>query len=394
MKIHSIMTFTCTVVMVAQFCSADALESQKQKHSEAELKDVTGVDSIIVFKSGVQAYSNRKYQWADVPEKFSTTYCFTMIPGGGVTPVSARVVNPGWLFLAISEEADESARDYLRVNGWQQTTDSFAYTAGRKTTMFVYKKQLSLGMLELPRLGWAGPVLLIQKTDVSNQPDEDTPMAVGSSKEKTVISPPVVLKSEQVPQSNIESSRVSRAKTSSKEIVQSVPLVNSPTPVYKTIHDAVAQGNLADVKRHLQKGAEIDAKDNYYGKTPLMVAVDRKNLDVVKFLIDKGADVNAKDKNGMTPLILAVSYCQLDIVKFMLGKGADVNAKDKDGKTLLMLALNGGNLDVVKFLVAKGADVNAKNKNGKTPIMLARESRNLALVENMVKFLKQHGAKE
>ena len=56
---------------------------------------------------------------------------------------------------------------------------------------------------------------------------------------------------------------------------------------------AAEEGNTAKVKRLLEKGANVSAKDEY-GATVLMVAVREGHTEVVKTLIDAGADANAK----------------------------------------------------------------------------------------------------
>ena len=43
----------------------------------------------------------------------------------------------------------------------------------------------------------------------------------------------------------------------------------------------------------LAHGAQVDARDGWYGETPLMIAVSQNYADVAKILIDHGADVNA-----------------------------------------------------------------------------------------------------
>ena len=64
-----------------------------------------------------------------------------------------------------------------------------------------------------------------------------------------------------------------------------------------TIHKSADQGDLAKVDVHLQKGAGVDARDEF-GRTPLMWGAE--DLDVVRYLVEKGADVNARDANGET----------------------------------------------------------------------------------------------
>ena len=89
-------------------------------------------------------------------------------------------------------------------------------------------------------------------------------------------------------------------------------------PTYGTIHEAAIHGDLADVKRHVQNGADVNAR-NKVGGTPLMTAATRGRLDVVKFLVDKGADVNARGNDGETPLTLATKQ---DVVEFLKQHGA------------------------------------------------------------------------
>ena len=157
---------------------------------------------------------------------------------------------------------------------------------------------------------------------------------------------------------------------------------------HKTIHEAAEKGDLADVKRHLQRGVKVNARDEN-GSTPLMSAVMCDHLDVVKYLVAKGADVNAKSSNnGTTPLMSAAMRDLLDMVKYLIANGADVNAKDSEGTTPLMLAATWGHLlDVVEFLVSNGADVNAKDSKGTTPLILAGVER-----MDAVKFLIDNGA--
>jgi hypothetical protein len=136
--------------------------------------------------------------------------------------------------------------------------------------------------------------------------------------------------------------------------------------------EAASRGDLEKVKRLLNEGADVNAK-NKYGQTPLHWAATWGHLDIVKLLVDRGADINAKDEDGETPLHWAAANDHLDVVEFLLDRGADVNAKSGYGQTPLHWAATYSRLDIVKLLLDRGADVNAKNGDGKTPLDLARE---------------------
>lgn len=90
-------------------------------------------------------------------------------------------------------------------------------------------------------------------------------------------------------------------------------LLDGPAPFHPL--DYAAMNGRADVADLLIAfGANIDAKDNLYGETPLHLAifayqdVPLFHLEVAQLLIDRGADVNAKDKNGSTPMDYAKHY--------------------------------------------------------------------------------------
>jgi hypothetical protein len=62
----------------------------------------------------------------------------------------------------------------------------------------------------------------------------------------------------------------------------------------------------AVVKLLLEKGAELESKDEDYGRTPLSWAAGNGHEAVVKLLLEKGAELECKDKNyGQTPLLWA-----------------------------------------------------------------------------------------
>ena len=124
-------------------------------------------------------------------------------------------------------------------------------------------------------------------------------------------------------------------------------------PGAATLFEAAGAGDLAGVQRHLQQGADVNARDDKLW-TPLMFAAAGSHLDVVRHLVDKGADVNAKGKWGYTPLMWAALNGHLDVAACLLEHGADATVRDDRGATARMFATAGGHTNVVELLRRHG----------------------------------------
>ena len=122
------------------------------------------------------------------------------------------------------------------------------------------------------------------------------------------------------------------------------------------------------------------------GKALIDAAMDG-NFEKVKLLIEKGADIDAKDNDGVTALMYVSRAGDLEIAKYLVENGTDINAKDSDwGYTALIYAAEHGNLEIVKYLVEKGANVNIKDNHGRTALDLAE-------TEEIKEVLRKAGAK-
>ena len=93
-------------------------------------------------------------------------------------------------------------------------------------------------------------------------------------------------------------------------------------------------GDIHGVKWHLEQGADVNAP--YKNRSLLHEAVSYDHKEIVELLIDKGAELNIKDDDGVTPLHEAVdSISQKDIIELLITNGADINAKTNLGSTPL-----------------------------------------------------------
>merc|ERR1712113_992837 len=129
----------------------------------------------------------------------------------------------------------------------------------------------------------------------------------------------------------------------------------------------------------------VDACDEKYGLTPLMLASIEGYLNIVKYLVEKGANVDAFDDKNYTAMMHANANNRLEILKYLMEKGANVDAHNiEESTSSLILACNGGHLEVVKYLVEKGADVHARDSLHDSTLMVACKVGHLELTKYLV----------
>jgi ankyrin repeat protein len=186
----------------------------------------------------------------------------------------------------------------------------------------------------------------------------------------------------------------------------------------------------------LDRGADPNAADNFYKRTPLFAAVEMRNpdftrdtapplpdkrdpMDLIKALLVKGANPNARvnttpfrgfyqvsanwaNFDGQTAFIRAALNGDITLMQLLLEHGADPNIATNEGATALMAAA-GINwvvaqtfsrsdkeyLEAAKLCLEKGANVNAVNSQG----FAAMHGATNRGFDAMVKLLAEHGAK-
>ena len=117
----------------------------------------------------------------------------------------------------------------------------------------------------------------------------------------------------------------------------------------------------------LEHGADADYPD-YYGKTPLHIALRGGVIDVAQLLLHHGANPNHPDNYGDTPLHITSQSGFIDSVQLLLNHGAEPNHPGNYGETPLHSASQGGFTDVVRLLLHHGADPNHPDNFGTTPL--------------------------
>lgn len=162
-------------------------------------------------------------------------------------------------------------------------------------------------------------------------------------------------------------------------------------PTKLQLHIQTIDGNTEAVKLALDRGLDIyiNVKDDD-GRTPLHYGARHGRMEIVKLLLERGADINVKDDvYGHTALHLAAQG-HTKTVKLLLDKGvADINVKNKFGYTVLHIAAEYGNTEIVKLLLDRGIDMHAKNNDGKLAIYYAKQQKQTKIVELLLRREKQ-----
>lgn len=101
----------------------------------------------------------------------------------------------------------------------------------------------------------------------------------------------------------------------------------------------------------------------------LIEAAKSGNLDEVQRLVEKGAEINAQNKCGWTALICAAQNNHTKAIQLLIALGADIEIKDVFGSTALMRAAIDGAAEATKLLIKLGADIHTKDNNGNASLM-------------------------
>lgn len=175
---------------------------------------------------------------------------------------------------------------------------------------------------------------------------------------------------------------------------------------------AARRGNLDDIKKLLQCGADLTVKNAagedalietvFFGKfecmqallaagAPVTQAGDGKSIlhhacklrdDIayVKRILRTGTDINMRDSIQRTPLALASIPNHFRPAKYLLDHGADIEAKDAFGATPLLRAVHYGSVETATLLLDYGADVKVVDIDGWTILHRAALSSDKSMI--------------
>lgn len=160
--------------------------------------------------------------------------------------------------------------------------------------------------------------------------------------------------------------------------------------------DAVKRGDLATVKKMVEQGQNLEAKDDAaLGQTALGWAAFIGYEDMVDYLIGKGASLYATDRgdvyNTLKSAVLGKNTNIVRKIHGLLKEETDLNdqTKESDGETLIMVAASNGRLETVRYLLEQGANPNlVSQQKNQSPLSFACQNGHTATV----KFLIEKGA--
>jgi ankyrin repeat protein len=150
-------------------------------------------------------------------------------------------------------------------------------------------------------------------------------------------------------------------------------LVAAPTPRHATIEEAIARGDLAEVRTHVA-GDAASATRAGKGGLPLHQAILRNKTEIALFLLESGASVDAPDRTRRTPLHLAVERGNVTLVTALLERKARPDERDGIGWTPLHHAAANNRVAVARALLAGGTDPRTLSERGGTPLHEAAAS--------------------
>ena len=150
---------------------------------------------------------------------------------------------------------------------------------------------------------------------------------------------------------------------------------------YNASHDAIREA--------------VNYKTNGKGNTALFYAIENGSLPAVELILDiVGIDVNIKATElNLTALILATSLNRLEIVKKLLEKrGIDINATANDGISALLAASIKGHTEIVKALLEMdGIDANPKTASNLTALSFSAKNGHTEIVKALLDFNTKRG---
>jgi ankyrin repeat protein len=116
---------------------------------------------------------------------------------------------------------------------------------------------------------------------------------------------------------------------------------------------ALATGVRPLIELYLDAGSPVNVRDAQ-GRTPLLVALLRKDWSLAERLLGAAADFSQADKDGLTPAMAAALGGSSSILRSLIQRGARLDRTDLQGHTALHYTIAGRQRDAFELLLRTG----------------------------------------
>ena len=146
------------------------------------------------------------------------------------------------------------------------------------------------------------------------------------------------------------------------------------TTGYKPIHFAIDSHFFSNriLKFLLKQGGVDYLTENEEKKTPLHIAICKKNLEAIELLLLAKANLNKRDAIGNTALHYASLNGLESVVNNLLDANANTDIVNNDGKTALDIAKSQNNEVIIKALETKSKKSNISESEFPSPFLRAQ----------------------
>ncbi len=148
------------------------------------------------------------------------------------------------------------------------------------------------------------------------------------------------------------------------------------------LFSAIESGNYEMINLLLEKGADINSKNNE-NAGPVI-----QNQEMAVFLLKNGFDINTQDSFQNSLLCKAVEWGNLTLLNYLVKNGANSEILCINNETALVKATINQDTASAKYLLENGANYNSGNKKGEFVIDIALSNGN----NELVRYLKDLGA--
>lgn len=109
--------------------------------------------------------------------------------------------------------------------------------------------------------------------------------------------------------------------------------------------------NISAINRMLDEEPALVNQRDDKGRSPIDLAVSRSSCEVVELLIQRGANINTRENvYGSTPLLQVVARDRKEIAEILLRHGVDITMKNNAGETAYSYAVAIGRTEIAELL--------------------------------------------